>query len=465
MHPPTSLTYSDASTIIDNVMNGRDATGTSKIPTSIPLPPDMRRDATWLLMKLTRALRSAYDPADLTWLATKLLAHMAKLHASGTYTNYLEYPVAPIAEALNLERNLIGSKMGFAKLLSRHYANRPTELSALANAPVTPRRVIWTEPPYSLTEVTHPRHLIEDGRTLHHCTANRFDLDFINQLPRRPNNREAPFTLTYWQRIVDGHYRYFTFMRDDVPVFTIEYAVRAANISCIQGLAPLLTTSPLLPPLCRALHYCRTAVMPLIYIGDLPHDRDPSLFLTIDGTFEPITPGERHRVLTGLYRPPTTITFSELVLLASTPHILLHLGAAPAHLLNRITEFAGSIASHKRQVVLPTLRHVRGHFRCLSAGVIQTRSLETIGGTNYCDAARIVSQPRLSSIGRNNYCDRAHLVSQPALKTIGCGNYVHPHARIIQPSLSRNYSATRLLDSSANTSDAHHHTTKTCRES
>src|SRR5690606_12639443 len=121
------------------------------------------------------------------------------------------------------------------------------------------------------TEMTHPRHLIEDGRTLHHCTANRFDHDFINRLPRRPNKNEAPFALSYWQHIVDGRSRFFSFMRDDVPVLTIEYSVRPANICHIQGLAPLLPSSSLLPPLCRALQFCRTAVIPLIYIWSLPY--------------------------------------------------------------------------------------------------------------------------------------------------------------------------------------------------
>lgn len=85
--------------------------------------------------------------------------------------------------------------------------------------------------------MTHPRHLIEDGRKLHHCTANRFDHDFINRLRRRPNKSEAPFTLSYWQHIVDGRSRFFAFMRDGAPVLTIEYAVRPANISHIQGFA------------------------------------------------------------------------------------------------------------------------------------------------------------------------------------------------------------------------------------
>ncbi|WP_072387122.1 hypothetical protein [Hyphomicrobium sp. CS1BSMeth3] len=423
---------------IGNVLEGRNAEGTATINTRVPYPRAQARSkvrAAFILTELVSRLEATYQPHHLTWLTVKFLAHLAK-----SYTHSLalraEYPTKCIAEALQARPELIGSRIGFATLLDRHYANRPTALTEAAKRPLSPRRVLWRDAAFSLTEMTHPRHLREDGFALHHCTGAHMNPEILAKLERAPTPREAPFALDYWQGIQSGRVRMLTLMENNHPRVTIQYICASHNINQAQALEPLTQDSRLLAPLCRALAHFRAADR-LINISALPPARNPRACLTIDGTYENPTPTNLHRILAGHIDVPPDISWPELQFLCRIPHVTLNLTRAPSQHINRITEVAGHIAMRNHTARLVRLRHVTGHLRCSKARTISTPNLITIGGSNYCDSALTVLQPRLATIGASNYCDSVQLIHQPALTSVGKTNIVASGAQPLHPKSAR----------------------------
>jgi hypothetical protein len=421
---------------IRHVLGGRDAYGIDPIHSRVPFPATDRRNQTRaaiLLTDLVSRLGAAYHPRHLTWLTVKLLAHLAKSHIPDTVIAG-DDDVPIIANALKDKPSLIGSNVGFALLVEAHAPTRNCVLTAAANRPVTPRRILWEEPPFSLAEMTHPRHLREDGLALHHCTASLYDRDLLKSLPRPPTPREALFALVYWRKIQSGRFRFLTLMEGDAPRVTLQYSCLSDSITDLQALKPLSIHDRLVPPLCRALHHLRETDT-LVAIRGLPESDDPYVCLTIDGSYENVTADNAHRVLDGSITVRGNVTFPELKLFCAIPNIMLGLEHVPIHLLRRITRVAGSVQYGRSNLRLDQLRHVGGHIYAPHAPDVNLPSLIAIGGSNYCDRAETVIQPQLVSILGSNFCDSAALIHQPALRMVGRSNVLSPDARVCQTNL------------------------------
>jgi hypothetical protein len=421
---------------IQNVLGGRDAFGVDLIYTRVPFPRAERRNqahAAYFLADLVSHLGAAYHPRHLTWLTIKLLAHLAKSR-NGDILIADNCHIAAIANALKKKPRLLGSKVGFTSLVETTRARQRCILTDAASRPVTPRRILWEEPPFSLAEMTHPRHLREDGMALRHCTASQYDRNVLNSLSRRPTPREALFALAYWQQIQSGKARFLTLIEGDAPRVTMHYSCISDSIMNLQALTPLSVHDRLLPPLCRALHHFREGDA-LVAIRGLPPSDDFYTCLTIDGTYERVSSDNAHRVLAGTIVAPGTIAFPELKFLCSIPNITLGLEHVPSHLLRRITRIAGTVLFGRSNLRLDQLRHVGGHVCAAHVTDLNMPSLITIGGSNYCDRAQTVVQPQLVSILGSNFCDRATLVHQPALRMVGRSNVLAADARVCQPNL------------------------------
>ncbi|MGD9805409.1 MAG: hypothetical protein AB7E81_11705 [Hyphomicrobiaceae bacterium] len=436
MRRASEITPQLAFQAIQNVLGGRDAYGVAAIDTRVPFPSADQRNkshAAYFLADLVSRLGTAYDPRHLTWLTIKLLAYLAK---SRTRDSWIagDRHVAVIARALKERPRLLGSNVGFTSLVEAGMARHRSVLTEPASRPVTPRCILWQEPPFSFAETTHPYHLREDGLALRHCAGSLYDRDLLNSLPHRPTPREAPFALVYWRKIQSGQARFLTLMEDGAPRITMQYSCMSGNITELQALSPLSVHDRLLPPLCRALHRLRETDT-LMTVRGLPPSDDPYTCLTIDGSYERVTADNRHRVLAGTITAPATVTFPELKFLCSVPNIMLGLQHAPIHLLRRITRIAGTVLHGRGNLRLDQLRHVGGHVCAGHVADVSMPSLITIGGSNYCDRAQTVVQPQLVSIMGSNFCDRATLIHQPALRMVGHSNVLAVSARICQPSL------------------------------
>ncbi len=432
----SSITPEFALEAIRNVLNNRDAFGTADIPSRIPFPAAVRRNqvrAAIILSRMTEQLGPAYNPQHLTWLATKLLAHLAK-DRQGDDLVAVAYPTSIIATALRDKPTLLGSKVGFASLLASEAAKHRSVLSDAANKPMTPRRLIWADAPFSLMEATHPRHLREDGLALRHCTGSRYDHDVLRSLDRTPTPRESLFALFYWQQIAKGEARFFTLMEGDAPRVTLRYSCASANMTNMQALNPLTITDRLLPPLCRALHHLRETDY-LVGIRQLPYPDTPNVCLMTDGSYGVPSADNMHYILAGYVPVPTHVTPSELQFLCSVPHLRLGLEDVPVRLLKRIERIAGTIVFGRKAVRLDRLTHVGGHVSAPYVPVVTTPNLVSIGGSNFCDHTQTIEQPRLVFIGGSNFCDYATLIHQPALRHIGRLNVLSPYAEICQPNL------------------------------
>jgi hypothetical protein len=444
MHHAPKITPQLAFQAIQNVLSGHDAYGVDPIHTRVPFPsaePRNQAHAAYFLADLVSRLDAAYDPRHLTWLTIKLLAYLAKGRSRDSWIAGDRH-VAVIAKALKEKPRLLGSNVGFASLVEAKMARHRSVLTEPASRPVTPRCILWQEPPFSLAETTHPHHLREDGLALRHCAGSLYDRDLLNSLPHRPTPREAPFALAYWQRIQSGQVRFLTLMEDGAPRITMQYSCMSGNIVELQALSPLSVHDRLLPPLCRALHHLRETDT-LLTIRGLPPSDDPYTCLTIDGSYERVTADNRHRVFAGTITAPTTVTLPELKFLCSVSNIMLGLQHVPIHLLRRITRIAGNVLFGRNSLRLDQLRHVGGHVHAARAPEVNLPSLITIGGSNYCDRAQTVLQPHLVSILGSNFCDHASLVHQPALRMVGRSNVLAAGARICQPNLRANSRETK----------------------
>jgi hypothetical protein len=432
----SSITPERALYAIQNVLSGHDAFGTANIQTRIPFPSALRRNhvrAAIILANIIEQLGAVYHPQHLTWLASKLLAHLAKTRQSYPLVG-ADYPIGVIANALKERPQLLGSKVGFAALVASGLAKHRCALSEAANKPVTPRRVLWEESPFSLTEMTHPCHLREDGLALRHCTGTRYDHDMLRSLERSPTPREALFALAYWQKIKSGTSRFFTLMEGETPRVTLQYGCMSKNITHLQARSPLTTGDRLLPPLCRALQHLRMTG-DLVGVRGLPYSNHPRACLTMEGTYEILSEGNAHRIFSGFIAASTTITFSEPQFLCSVPNIRLNLEQVPVRLLKRVTRIEGTLVFGQQPVRLDRLAYVGGHVSVPRAPMVVMPSLVTIGGSNFCDHTKAIHQPQLVHIGGSNFCDYATLIHQPALRHIGRCNVLSPYAEICQPNL------------------------------
>lgn len=432
----SSITPEKALYAIENVLSGREASGNADIQTRIPFPSAVRRNharAALILMDLIERLGGVYHPQHLTWLASKLLAHLAKTRQGYPLVG-ADYPVSVVANALKDKPQLMGSKVGFASLVATGLARHRCALTEAANRPVTPRRILWEDPPFSLTEMTHPRHLREDGIALRHCTGSCYDHAVLSSLERRPTAREALFALAYWQKIKNGTSRFFTLMEDERPRVTLQYGCMSGSITHLQARSPLITSDRLLPPLCRALQHLRSPG-DLISVRGLPQGIHPRSCLTTDGTYEILSEANAHRIFSGYIVVPPTITFPELHFLCSVPYIRLNLEQVPVRLLKRVARVEGTLVFGKQSVRVDRLSFIGGHLSAQHAPTLMMPSLVAVGGSNFCDHTKVIDQPQLVRIGGSNFCDYATLIHQPALQHVGRCNVLSPYAEICQPRL------------------------------
>ncbi|WP_072387123.1 hypothetical protein [Hyphomicrobium sp. CS1BSMeth3] len=422
---------------IRNVLAGLDAEGAAPITAKIPFSRhiDRRVIAAQILARLIAQLGHVYRQHHLTWLTVKLLAHLCKHHTEEPLRAN-DLPTAPIAEALIAKPSLIGGRAGFDHILRHFTATRPNILTERAKAPVTPRRVIWRDPPYTLTEVTHPRHLREDGFALRHCTANVYDLALLGAVDRvRPaTTSESLFALGYWRAIENGHLRILTLMENDQPRVTIQYSCGSWNITNIQALEPISGRSRLLPPLCRALHAFRGTTR-VVDIFDLPLPNDGMSILTTEGTYLPATQDNFAQALVAHIVPDKHTPLSTLEWLTQQPKAALILSYLPQKLLNCITDVRGTLALHLSTIRLPKLRSIGGHFNAGRASAVDLPRLETIGASNLCRHATTINQPRLTTIAGNNICSSAQFIDQTRLTSIGGVNAFLDTATVSQPAL------------------------------
>lgn len=420
---------------VGNVLSGLTADGAAQFPRAVPFPrsPVMVGLSFEFLAQILAGLEPL-ESDELTLLTAKFLAYVGK--SGMTSREFLRWSSADaIIRALQADRSLIRSRAGIATILKHYHKRCANSLSALAAAPITPRRTLWAAPPFSLREATHPHHLRVDGLTLHHCTARLTDWDLLSGLERPPAPREALFALKYWREIEAGVIRILTLMENDTPLVTIEYAIVSRRISHMQALRPISVDDDFFPHLCRALHhFCKTT--PVSRINYLPKPFGEDTILTTDGRF--VSPSEQtlRNALPSTFRVSPASNRRLFDWATTLPHITLDLTRAPEGFRRRLRETNGSVAFDNDEVSVPHLRSVGGDFICTRANRVSCPELRTIGVSNRCISAESVYQPRLFSIGAHNKCGRARAINQASLRFVGGDNECGAALTLIQHCLN-----------------------------
>jgi hypothetical protein len=111
-----------------------------------------------------------------------------------------------------------------------------SSLSKFEIPPDVPARPVrWTSAfgAYQLEELTHPCHLLEEGRAMKHCIGLMYDDD-----PRRyglePGEAAATPLLKYWVGIEDGNCRIFSFTGAKGSLVTVAVSISARAFSVAE---------------------------------------------------------------------------------------------------------------------------------------------------------------------------------------------------------------------------------------
>ena len=253
--------------ITENVLGGRSADGSQPIPYRIPirLPEDQRHLPAVLLARIMQGVTFILDEHQQTALAVKLLQYIAR---SGRPVPDIvwSFDVSALRRTINARPTIITGRAGMAAMLRIATQQEQQTAKQLARDAVKPRQLIWSQHSYTLTEMTDPTHLREDGHAVGHCTGSHYDQHYLATLPKSPTGRERLYALTYWRLMAYGHMRLFTLHKAGKPVATLAYDVHTHRL-CELVVAGRVFGSdqPLLRPICKAITHLRT-LMPITSI-------------------------------------------------------------------------------------------------------------------------------------------------------------------------------------------------------
>lgn len=211
-------------TAVRNVIDGKTAYGSPS-----PLPPIAFPAVSSALCTLIHVVRVMEDILDrevssdvsLTALIRKLAVYMTR---RGTSLQAMVFAKdCSHAASFLIERpNLITSRMGFGRILKLAMAplvleslklqRRTDLLTRFQLPPEVPRQKIWASDDrrYGLFELVHPKHVAIAGTLFGNCLVSHYVPAFDELRPSLGYFDSLPF-LSYWQDIVRGRRRLFTF--------------------------------------------------------------------------------------------------------------------------------------------------------------------------------------------------------------------------------------------------------------
>lgn len=422
--------------ITENVLNDRSANGRGTIPYQIPLRLSelQRHLPAILLARIMQGVTFILDEHQQTALAVKLLQYMAR-SAHSVSDIVWSIDVAALQRAVNARPDIITSRAGIASMLRLAAQHEQQQAKQLARDAVRPRRLLWSSGPYTLTEMTDPYHLREDGFAVGHCSGNHYDEGYLATLSHNPTGRERLYALTYWRQMAYGHMRIFTLHHATKPVVTMAYAVHAHRLSEVVVRGHIfIAEDPLLPAICHAITFLRT-LMPITSIAHLPASPHPRHALASDGTFIPIVPESAHRLMQATINLTASNTARDLAAFAANPHLTLDVSEAAEDAIEALTHAAGNLRATRRELRFESLEKLGGGLLVAQPSRIITPKLVSVGGSLMMNGATIVSQAKLKDIGGDNNCTGVDYVYQPRLSRIGGENYVENCRKVVQPNI------------------------------
>lgn len=436
--------------ITENVLNGRSASGRATIPYKIPigLPEPQRHLPAILLARIMQGVNFILDEPEQTALAVKLLQYIARSERSVSDVVWT-FDVASLQRAINSRPAIITSRAGIAAMLRFAAQQEQQQTKQLARDAVKPRRLLWSSGSYTLTEMTDPTHLREDGFAVGHCSGNHYDTGYESSLPEIPTGRERLYALTYWRQMAHGHMRIFTLHEATTPVATMAYAVHTHRLCELEVAGHVFVAEhPLLRPLCEAITYLRN-LMPITSIANLPGSPRAGHALATDGTFIPIVPENAHRLIQANVRLTATNSAQDVATFATNPYLTLDLTHASEDAIAALTHAAGNLRATRRQLRFENLETLGGNLLVALPSRIITPKLVSVGGSLMMHGAAMVSQAKLEHIGGDNHCTGVDYVYQPKLTRVGGENYVENCRKVVQPSIPRTpapfFSVPRLI--------------------
>ena len=434
LHALCYLTYR----ITENVLNGRSANGHATISYRIPinLPELQRHLPAILLARIMQGVAFILDENEQTALAVKLLQYIARSEQSVSDIVWT-FDVASLQRAINVRPSIITSRAGIAAMLRFAAQQEQQQTKQLARDAVKPRRPVWASGAYTLTEMTDPYHLREDGLAVGHCSGSHYDQGYLSTLSEIPTGRERLYALAYWRQMFHGHMRIFTLHEATKPVATMAYAVHTHRLCELEVAGHVFVAEhPLLRPLCEAITHLRT-LMPITSIAHLPGSPHARHALATDGTFIPIAPENAHRLIQANVNLTATNSPDDVALFAANPYLTLDLTHACDEAIEALTHAAGNLRVTGRQLRFESLEKLGGSLLVALPSRIITPKLASVGGSLMMMGAAMVSQARLERIGGDNHCTGVDYVYQPKLTRVGGTNYVENCRKVVQPNMPR----------------------------
>lgn len=228
-----------ATAAVRNVLNGKTADGTAPLRQPVPFTkdPHARCAAICKLQMILSHCHRQFQPEDVTPFTVKFLTHLRKTGLQDRDA-IIAFQTLPLITAIMANPLLLSSRAGIPAMLRSHQRSQQQARAALLRClqdDVPDRRLVWSSPPYSLEEVTDPRHLQHDSLVLGHCAGTLHLPQALRHHKLAPDHPDAIHYLRYWVRIKNGDSRIFTFIENGVPAYTIETAPSTQTVVVVQG--------------------------------------------------------------------------------------------------------------------------------------------------------------------------------------------------------------------------------------
>jgi len=222
------------------------------------LAPDIYNDST----KREAIMRKLFGHLNRAGIQTADAIHDFTPHALSAITYIARNP------------DLADAPVNFAGILKRSTHETEPELRLPPDTP--PRPVIWRHPDgvHTITEITHPCHLMEEGHFLRHCISRHYNELLLKDTGLDRGTPAGATCLTYWLAIENNQTRLFSLCANGTPRVSINYQIKSRSLAEFGARTSLHGDEPFFPALIDAIVYLAAAMKPL-YLNRCAFDIEP----------------------------------------------------------------------------------------------------------------------------------------------------------------------------------------------
>jgi len=188
------------------------------------------------------------------------------------------------AYILKMRPSLLDSTdITFSDILSLHQTITLRDVSAVMqrrHQPLPKRPLIWKTKRYRLEELTHPTHVLVEGKALRHTLCTSYSPPWLEHTLCSPGTADAAHCLTAWRMIEQQDLRLFSLAGRQGPVLTLPLVTSHTLLTSMVGRHDHEPngSEEYVPALIEALRALDDAIGPLFVA---PASLNPALFARI----------------------------------------------------------------------------------------------------------------------------------------------------------------------------------------